>query len=342
MEMGKTRSQNHSLLVTVFLTLVFLFYGAADFVDAEEGKTTNNYTITFHENEGYWIQSMYSLSLSCYADHEIQLPDSNDVKRYGYELLGWTETIDGDNVLTDKYTASKDVTLYAKWKKNPFVTFDLLGGSWKDEYVEMKYGNGILVNMEGGWLPEYGDVIRDGYTFRGWSVTPDGEAIDYDYEPVGDTTIYAKWAEKHTLIFDLNGGKWKRGYSESYEDGSTGTKGLNIIILPTEDSVERDGYAFLGWTTKNGSSVIEEYDFIADATVYAKWEKGCTITYNLNGGKWDYSNHKETIIAAKNSEVVFPRPTFVSKDGYVLVGWSTRKNGSIVPDGYRVKKDVTL
>ena len=77
------------------------------------------------------------------------------LKRSGYILIGWTTTKDGTTVLPDKYTATKDITLYAKWVKSYKVTFNAGEGyfgsdtSSKTKVLEIESGKDI------GNYPDY-------------------------------------------------------------------------------------------------------------------------------------------------------------------------------------------
>ena len=78
----------------------------------------------------------------------------------------------------------------------------------------------------------------------------------------------------------------------------------------------REGYDFLGWYKDNGLTAA--YDFenpvTENLTLYAKWEKFYTVTFNTNGGSAvPVQKIKENEKATKPSD-----PT---RDGYDFVNW---------------------
>lgn len=82
----------------------------------------------------------------------------------------------------------------------------------------------------------------------------------------------------------------------------------------------RAGYKFAGWYTDKDCTDGNEFDLSkakGDVTVYAKWEKGYSISYNLDGGTLPDG----AVTSYISSEgVTLPTPT---KEGYEFVGWSS-------------------
>ena len=112
--------------------------------------------------------------------------------REGYTFAGWFDASTGGNLVEHgtKYTKTTDSTLYAHWLANQYiVTFDAAGGSCTVKNISVKYGTPF------GTLPA---VTRDGYSFDGWYLQPEGEAA-YKITPetivaiTTGSTAYAHW-----------------------------------------------------------------------------------------------------------------------------------------------------
>ena len=109
---------------------------------------------------------------------------------------------------------------------------------------------------------------------------------------------------------------------------------LNTDFAGFVDKPNKENYYFYGWTyTKDGTDYISDFYINDDKTIYAKWvdyENSPVITFDLNGGEIDgNSNSIDVKIPYGNwfySYVNF-EPT-VTKDGYVLIGWSTSIDGT--------------
>ena len=317
------------------------------------------------------------------------------VTRDGYLFEGWTETKDGTDMVDGIYYPSKDTTLYAKWKKLHKVMFDLNGGAIADQLEtadEITYKS-LINGMYGDdsypidlprefWLgPEnFCAVERDGYIFEGWTETKDDTEAIYagTYSPSEDITLYAKWAKAFTVKFDLNGGviadQLEAIDADAYRLLKYGgaEREYYSVYLPTNiltDSgmvsvITRDGYLLEGWTvTKDdGENVYKNYYIpVGDTTLYAKWKKLNTITFDLNGGVlWDrletenrdayqllvngrtVTEHDYVYLPSEywnGSETVYP----VTREGYVFGGWTETKDGAeTVNIDYYPSNDVTL
>ena len=161
---------------------------------------------------------------------------------------------------------------------------------------------------ENGKAAKPEDPTRVGYTFVGW-YSDSGLTAFYDFEtPVlGDVYLFAKWEEKAVYKVDF------------HTDGGSIVEAQNVVenekaVKPADPA--REGYDFLGWYKDNGLTAA--YDFenpvTENLTLYAKWEKFYTVTFNTNGGSAvPVQKIKENEKATKPSD-----PT---RDGYDFVNW---------------------
>ena len=300
-------------------------------------------------------------------------------KRNGYVLSGWTETKDGKEKADFSYYPSKDITLYARWKKLHTVKFDLNGGTITEELkidnadayemftdgVSVVEGDDVHIRTEYWYDSKYIPAAkRDGYYLDGWTETKDGEeTIDDYYYPSKDITLYAKWIKTHTVTFDLNGGTLADDLEtedeelyKMYKDGTAVVVGDSVYLdidywdgYQLKTPIIRDGYRLTGWTeTKDGPTPVDIlYKPTKDIKLYAKWVKVYTITFVVNGGTWagDYYQREygNGYVAEKDEHFYLPDSNKLKRSGYGLSGWTTTKDGTAVLDReYIVTKDITL
>lgn len=129
--------------------------------------------------------------------------------RTGYTFAGWSPSI------STPITA--DTTFTAQWQIN---TYDIVFRTGlmvlinpitqdPDELTAMltyNYGQTIVPPADDSW-PEGFSLVREGYTFLGWSATPDGAVITSWPTATANATYYAVWEKNsYTIIWDANGG----------------------------------------------------------------------------------------------------------------------------------------
>jgi len=291
--------------------------------------TPNQYSVAFDGNTGLGGLGMANAQY----DTPFNLPANYFIKT-GYTFIGWSDSPDGEVLYTDKEEVSNltsevngSVTLYAIWEANTFtVKFDANTASGEMADAPVVYDSEVL-------LPECG-FTKIGYTFIGWSQTPDGEVIlsDTEYDNLktenGDeVTLYAIWSENsYTLSFDKNGGEGANitptvyGYEE-------------IIKLPL-NVFTKTGYVLSGWSlTRDGEQVYvngQEVNHInpdknGTVTLYAVWTPvKYTVKFDGNSGE----GSMESLDMTYDVYTVLTENTF-TKEGYHFLGWSTTANGAV-------------
>ena len=311
-------------------------------------------TVKYDVNGGTWdsyYEDDYGTAKQVAKGDETYIPGTYVANRAGYKLLGWTTVKDTGAVLEEYsyYTVNADVTFYAKWEKLLTVKFDVNGGAWTDDYYKEQYSK--AQSMEKGetlWLPSSYNLERTGYKMAGWTLTKDTGAVisNSEYTVTKDVTFYAKWEKLYVVKFDPNGGTWKSGIN--YKDVRYVEKGEEIY-LPSDYALERKGYILKGWTRiKDSGAILDDEDYViaSDETFYAKWAKASTIKFNANGGTWtsDYDKTRYTagVLTENGTEVYLPSSYALERKGYILKGWTLKKNKGSVLDEYTATKNVTL
>lgn len=238
---------------------------------------------------------------------------------------GWSddEKVPSTNVAT--VMTVKDVTFTEKPLENFTVTFDAKGGDAVNSQT-VKEGSALET------LPT--PTRSGGYTFLGWyeSESYAGAALVAPYTPDGNVTLYAKWADPSeqliTVSYEANGGSAVA--SQSITGGSS-------VTLPT---TARTGYVFDGWyedSSFGGSKLEGTYTPAATITLYAKWLKEHTVTFNTN-------NYGKTVAAKKAVDGNSVALETLSRVGYDFGGWfdNAECTGTAVGETYTPSTDKTL
>lgn len=213
------------------------------------------------------------------------------------------------------------------------LKYDPNGGSGTIANTIYKVGDKVTLSDGSGFT-------REGYTFNGWSDTPDGTTLDVNAIANKDATIYAVWkkiTEQSTtanVTFDLDGGSWGVAGLASYIAIPVGTD----LLAVNDDSPAyaklipaRDGYTFKGWSNEKGGSVLASLKVEKDVTIYAVWEenkKEETLPAFFPTGK-EASNvvawYAGTIVSEGS---VVTDAAFLFNDGSVTVTKNTLADGN--------------
>ena len=193
--------------------------------------------------------------------------------------------------------------------------------------------SGMLFVTDGGTLsetdltdPSKVTVTKDGKTSNGWCEK--GNNIPVSNFTNG--TVYYPYyrPETCTVSFDANAQGADNPNKRNVKYGET------LGTLPT---LNRDGYAFLGWFTaaEGGTKVTADTSITYSMTLYARYIANTyTVKFDDNGatsGKMD--DQTFSYDTAKNLT-----PNAFVKTGYTFAGWSTTEDGSVAyKDGEEVK-----
>lgn len=295
---------------------------------ANSGNTATSFSnIRFIDAETYdkninWTDAQKSVAFNADVYGALSEPT-----REGYVFDGWV-TADGEEITADTKVKSENITVYSSWIPNQYsVALDGNTGIGGLGMFNAVYGTPF--NLPANYF------IKTGYTFAGWSLSPDGEVLYTDEEEVsnltseinGSITLYAIWtANKFTVKFNANTGSGEMADAVITYDSEA--------PLP-ENGFNKTGYTFIGWsTTPDGTELLTDvqYDNLCTedgdtVTLYAIWsENSYTLTFDKNGGEGE--NIPATVYGYED-EVALPKNVFTMK-GYILSGWSLTKNGEKV------------
>ena len=238
--------------------------------------------------------------------------------REGYKFLGWsTVANDAGHIVSAGYTVTKDIKLYAVWKRNThYVSFDSVGGSNHPGSIGIAYGDMIQS------LPSPG--TKEGHKFMGWSTVANdyGKIIASSYIVKKDISLYAVWeTNTYNITLDARGGIFKSDSSHTVRFSRK--YGEAIGRLPAADEVYREAYEFAGWSREandQGQDVNEHAAVKGDLDIYAKWKDiYLDVKYYKNEANSSPAKVKSLKYGSRLGELLPESET--AKEGYDLVGY---------------------
>ena len=159
-------------------------------------KWTNiSYTVTFEPNNGTPIEPQT-------IGEGGTATQPTEPTRSGYVFKGWYTENTFKNLFSFSTAITENLTLYAKWNQLHTVTFNSNDGS---NIEPIKVENDSIVKKP---TP---DPTKEGYAFVSWhthATTQDNTTL-FDFtntKITEDLTLYAKWAQTHTVTFSTAAG----------------------------------------------------------------------------------------------------------------------------------------
>lgn len=159
-----------------------------------------------------------------------------------------------DNIFTLDSIIDSDITLTVKYVLPLNITFDGNGGKVKDEIPDITYdiiSGTKLIDLKD--YPYELDPYREGYSFVGWTETPDGD--DFVTIVYKDMTVYAKWQDPLKLFEQ---GDCLGDFSVNY-DAETGTS-VYDETNPLSLTYEGNGIYSVTFTYKDYMNGWGNYD----------------------------------------------------------------------------------
>lgn len=168
-----------------------------------EKNQEKKYTVSFDKNAA---DATGTMEVQKFEYGKEQVLSKNQFKRKGYDFIGWKD-ING-NVYTDQQMVNNlvgenngQITLFAQWKPIEYqVKFhkNHLNAVGNMENQKMVYNQSYQLNKNVFTL--------DGYVFKGWSMSPDGQVKYQDQEIVTKLTdkkdeiinLYSIWEKETT------------------------------------------------------------------------------------------------------------------------------------------------
>ena len=265
----------------------------------------------------------------------------------GYNFIGWSLSAGSSQVkYADETTVAikENLSLYAVWQSEDntaTITFWANRNEDDTDSVIQCVEKDTSVNLRAN------SFTYEGYSFAGWISSVDHASADYvDKASISignDINLYALWIETSntgTVILHSNTEDDETiSLYFSYED-----YGIHNLA---DDIFEREGYRIEGWSENpNAKPGLLSGNYIQPGLswmfkketlhYYCIWQKesAYTITFNPNyEGANDTPVEKEferTNFNSSYASFKIFEPFLFTREGYELVGWSTRSNPSAV------------
>ena len=268
-----------------------------------------------------------------------EYPHNADTDDYWYVLETMTASPNNDKIVSD-------ITVTFNFTKVSMYKLEFVMGTG-ETFVP---ANGASATMRLAAGTNVTDYIRKssatttaaGKTFSHWQKQGDESVI---YEPTG-AAITLTGNLKLVPVFGT------KTVKVTYKAGTNGTGadvvktvnyGSNTLMTFAETGFTANtGYAFYRWTI-NGTEYAEgtSYNFTADTTVTAKYNKLYSVSYNANGGTGSMAGQSNIV---GGTTINLPNCTFTAPTGKHFTGWKANNAGSIITAGtaYQVNDDVTF
>ena len=300
---------------------------------------TNNMTVYAH-----WIGNGYTVRFTGNGATGGNTPDQafqynigqnlhrNGFTRDGYTFTGWKRADNqqayGDGQWVNNLTTQPNgiVTMVAQWSANEaHIRYNPNPPAGKTT------GGQGTPNWDGhtGDTPAIGGNgwTIDGYTFAGWTTSPDGGGTKYApgarWTANGTLTLYAQWTPgQASLTYDGNGAT---GGKTDPQNGVTDQK-VNV----RQNGFTRDGYTFVRWDTQadcRGKAVNpgDKWTLQGSSTLYACWAGNAqTLTYHGNGA----TGGNTAAQSGHTGDELTTNANGFTRDGYTFVRWDTARDGS--------------
>ncbi len=247
----------------------------------------NHYTVTLDN------QSANSVGTEAVtATYGSAMPAITVPKKTGYIFGGYytgtngggTQYYNADGTSARTWNIDSNTTLYAKWTGITYhVEFNANGGTGSMEKQNLVYGTSTALTTN--------TFTRSGYYFLGWNTTADGSgtalhngrSVTTMTSRAGQTiTLYAQWAQLHTLYFVQAGCNWNPPYAYATitYDGQT--------YYPLETGNGTAMTSVAGGITLTNVSYNDSHSFglfkIDDVP------EGSQINFNNNSGSWRFGS----------------------------------------------------
>lgn len=312
------------------LQLEYLNVSSNQLTELDVSQNTNLLTLRVEDNQ------LSKLSLPNSIRNDVTVEYYAQQVKEGY-AINWYE---GENLIKQNEKISmKGQVLVSKVTAKPYqIIYHANGGKGNMPSKEVTFGNSVILAQN--------DFTRTGYLFAGWSFVQNANQATYQdqqeifittYPSKGKVTLYAVWKPiQYTIEFVAQNGE---GTMEKMNSLAYG-KSYQLLA----NQFTREGYTFKGWTTKQGSQVVQYVNkaSISNLTaedgktvkLYAIWEqKSYSVSFQVDG-----STQKSTVKHGENVK----KPSNPTKTGYTFLGWYDSKTNQPYNFSQKITQPVQL
>lgn len=246
------------------------------------------------------------------------------------------------------YDLSDGDTVYAKWDRKVTFLLNANGGQFEDGEVKK------IIAVESIYIMANHDVVNkdNSMNFAGWYLDQSctKSESEYNYESLGltdDTVIplYAKWEKQIKIQLNANG-----GYFDSDEQNTVKTVYISDGLyywdyygIDNDDEAMRfDGWCLDPECEQPAYGKDGYYNPTDGEKLYARWIRQNKITFNANGGTFDYYPGDTYVSYTDPNGTIVKIPDPKKDDPHIVCcGWALSSDkgtdlvdfDSFIPDG---------
>ena len=238
----------------------------------------------------------------------------------GYTFKYWSTIQDGEE-FDFNTLITESITLYAVYEINEYSVNFIDQGNVYGDTQKVKYNN-VAVKPET-------DPIKEGYTFKYWSLEENGVAYDFNTKITKNITLYSVYSvNNYKVSFVDNGTKYVEDETIEY----------NKVAVKPETDPSKVGHTFKYWSLEeNGTAYDFNTKITKDITLYSVYSvNNYKVSFVDNGTKYI---EDETI---EYNKVAIKPETDPSKVGHTFKYWSLGENGTAYDFSTKITKDTTL
>ncbi len=252
-----------------------------------------------------------------------------------YTFAGWALTADGE-VVTD-FTIKADTTFYAVYTPSTRkYTVKFMDGENQLSSADVDYDAQATKPAD----PTKAADAKYTYTFAGWALTADGDAVT-DFKVTGDVTYYAVYTSvvnKYDVKFMLDGEQIGAPQNIDYDTAPT------MPETPTKAATAEYTYTFAGWyTAAEGGEKVEDFTVKGNATYYGRFTE-TKNRYEIKFVDGDGNQVGETQTVEYGTAATAPATATkaaTDKYTYAFDGWYTAAEGGEKVTDFTVKANAT-
>lgn len=313
------------------------YYNDHDIILYKGGVEPQKYMITYIKNAPREDDKLVTITGSmqnslCYEGVKLTLNACKyQIKSdSGFAFCGWATSETGDVEYSDRaqITITKNLNLYAVWKKGFAITFNK-NDEFGDTYIDVTGVMGtqfFALDTSNNVAKSVNQALTKcaysatGYKFLGWAKNYNSKVADYtDGQNIfitQNTTLYAIWQETaYVISFDDEYGKM---------DSVVCEKGKSVKL--PKCTLARKDYIFTGWANSYSSTTkaySDEETFTPEKsiTLYPLWKKA-KFTISFRANYTGATCTMQSVLVNNGDNVTLPQCT-LTREGYEFLGWAT-------------------
>lgn len=262
--------------------------------------------ITFDANGGKFENGDEEKTVPTTVD---TIPQVEEPVKEGYTFKGWTP---------DLSAATEVVTYVATWDISDYSITYMNGNAEVETFTGLVAGSDLEVTDT---IPEKND-----YVFVGWADEDGKSPYDYDSMPANDLVFYAQFENAALDLFvryfvKIDGEEFRVIEYKSCVEGDAVETNLANTAAAEEYDLSKytvDGpYTDATLSTKFTAEVMPGNNL---ELYYKLIPANITLTFELDGGKFEDESVKNPMTVAYGTTPVVPDPV---KDGFEFIGWDS-------------------